>query len=193
MISRHLFFWPVMHLMPYWGIFPLSIEICRFSLLRDRPQLRVTHESSGQTRYIWCHTGAYGYGDDRSLTDLLQLSSLDRGISYLLHGSLFWRYSSRWAFIVAGCSSCDCLTIRDSSVDYCIEITWVTLLDHFSRNSLEDHSVWSFRFTSEESFETYGVSFRPFRWIESYATCHTAAYFPPSFLCSLAFKASVPS
>ena len=32
----------VTHLMPYWGIFSFSIEICRFSLLHDRPLLRDT-------------------------------------------------------------------------------------------------------------------------------------------------------
>ena len=36
------FSWLVTHLMPYWGIFSLSIEICRFSLLHDRPLLRDT-------------------------------------------------------------------------------------------------------------------------------------------------------
>ena len=79
----------------------------------------------------WGIFPSFSYGDGRSVMDLLQFSSFDREISYLLHGSLFWRYSSRWAFSVAWCSGCDCLAIHDSSVEGCIEITVITLSDHF--------------------------------------------------------------
>lgn len=152
--------------MPYWGIFPLSIEIYRFSLLRDHPHLPDTYQvddlalfchdppvdltlsrfirltpSDVSVIFVWSHLGlidshiiissecmsdllcipmellmshqdisgtfdatlghipSFSYGDDCSLTDLLQFSSFDREMSYLLHGSLFRWFSSRWAFI----------------------------------------------------------------------------------------------
>ena len=139
----------------------------------------------------WGIFPSFGYGDERSLIGLLRFSSLGREILCLLYWSLFLWFSSRWAFSGAGHSGCDCLTIRDSSVDCCIEITVVTLSDHFFWDSLVDHSIWSSRLTSRASFETHGVSFIPFWWIKSYATCHTGAYFPLSFPCSSAFRATM--
>ena len=123
------------------------------------------------------------------ITNLLQLSSLGREILYLLYGSLFWWCSSRWAFNGARRSGCDCLTICDSSVDCCIEIMVVTLSYHFFGDSLVDHSVLSFRLASGASFETHGVSFRPFQWIESYGDMLHWAIFP----YSLAFRATISS
>ena len=143
----------------------------------------------------WGIFPSFGYGDDRSLIGLLRFSLLGREILYMLYWSLLLWFSSRWVFGGTGCSGCDCLTICDSSVDCCIEITWVTLSDHFFWDSLVDHSIWSSQLTSRASFETNGVSFRPFRWIESYVTRYTRAHFPPppSFPCSSTFRDFVSS
>ena len=124
----------------------------------------------------WGIFPSFRYGDDHFLTGLLQFSSLGREISYLLHESLFWRYSPGWAFIGAWHSYRDNYPSR-----------------LFSWDSLVDHSILSSWLASRAPFVTYGAFFRLFRWIESYATCHTRVYFPPSFPCSSAFRASVPS
>ena len=91
----------------------------------------------------WGIFPSFSYGGDRSLTDLLQFSSLDWEMSYLLHGSLFRWFSLRWAFIRA----------------------W--------------HSVWSFCLTNGASFETQGVSSKPFHWIESCDDTLHWGIFPP--------------
>ena len=43
-----------------------------------------------------------------------------------------------------------------------------------------DHSIWSSRLTSRASFEIYGVSFRPFRWIESCGDTLYCGIFSPT-------------
>ena len=123
---------------------------------------------------------SFGYEEGHSITNLLQFSPLGREISYLLHRSLFWRYSSRWAFSGAGHSGCDCLAICYSSVDCCIEITVVTpIRSSFFWDSLVDHLIWSSRLTTRASYETHGVSFKHFRWIESYGDMLHWGIFPP--------------
>ena len=68
----------------------------------------------------------------------------------------------------------------------------VTLSDRFSGDSLVDHVIWLSRFTSRASFETYGVSSRPFRWIESCGdTLHWGIF--PSSIFHLAFRATISS
>ena len=113
----------------------------------------------------WGIFPSFSYGDGRSVTDLLQFSSFDREISYLLHGSLFWRYSSRWAFSVAWRSDRDSYLSRSLSWD-----------------SLVDHSIWSSRLINRAFFETHGVSFKPFWWIESYGDMLHWGIFPPIIL-----------
>ena len=155
------FFRFITHLMPYWGIFPFRSRFIYpqelFLGYQDRPDASdaiLGHISFLQLKRWWFSP------------DLLQFSSLDREILYLHYWSLSLWFSSRWAFDGVGRSGCDCLAIRDSSADCCIEIALVTLSDHFSRDSLEDHLIWSPRLASRASFETHGVSFRSFQGIE---------------------------
>ena len=119
-------------------------------------------DGSGTSDTILGHIPSFSYGDDHFLTNLLQFSSFGREMSYLLYGSLFWWCSSRWVSSGTGRSGCHCLAIHDSSVDCCIEITMVTLSDHFSGDPLVDHSIWSSRLASRAPFDTYGVFSDPF-------------------------------
>ena len=76
---------------------------------------------------------SFSYGDDHSLTDLLQFPLLGREILHLLHWSLFLCCSSRWVSSRAWCSGFDRPTSQDYSVDCYVKIVVCLLLDYSLR------------------------------------------------------------
>ena len=78
---------------------------------------------------------SFSYGDDHSLTDMLQFPLLGREVLYLLHWSLFLCCSSRWASSRARCSGFDRPTSQDYSVDCYVKIVVCLLLDYSLRLS----------------------------------------------------------
>ena len=106
-------------------------------------------DRSSTSDAILGHIPSFSYGDDHSLIDLLQFSSLGQEILYLLYWSLFLWFSSRWVFGGAWHLGCDCPAIHDPTVDCFDEIVVVTLVDHpfemtidSSNRASWDRNVW---------------------------------------------------
>ena len=101
MISCHLFFWPVTHPIPYWGIFSFQM---RFMDLHGGHMLddRCFHVTcSSDLSYIRCHTGAYFHFKwDLWIFKEVTCSMIDDFMSpdlwFIIHSMPYWGILSFW-------------------------------------------------------------------------------------------------